>query len=321
MAIRVSSDFSVQPLPRVVRIEPSGACNLRCMHCPTGTSETIKRGIMSNEVFQRIVEEIGSYRGVDVAVLYHGGEPFLNKNIFKMIEELKRLDIKFIKIVTNGMLVDDEMASKIIDSGLDSIEFSLDGLSPEENDRIRRGCSYRKVISTIKKLLTLKSRRGAAKPEVFIANTQIPSEGDILQGVTVSTPKYLLDDLADFVGDVKFKNTYMLKWPAFDCRGEYKLVEGPASKGSVPSNYCDNVLEVITIRWNGDVVPCCYDLNSDYVLGNIMERSLADIWNGRKYRDLRRSIHARQYTPLCVDCNIIRPSLFVVRNEPANAKN
>ena len=61
----LSPDFSVSSLPRVIRIEVSGLCNLRCIHCPTGVQKGDKGGIMSLDVFDRIVDEIKKYMGVD----------------------------------------------------------------------------------------------------------------------------------------------------------------------------------------------------------------------------------------------------------------
>ena len=314
-----SDYYSRLPLPRVVRIEPSSLCNLRCTHCPIGTRQDVnKRGNMTNRVWCKIVEELKSYNNVNVVVLYHGGEPFFNKNIFSMIDTLKSMGIPFVKIVTNGTLIKDEMLPEIIKSGLDSIEFSLDGLSPEENNQIRIGSDYYQVASTIKKLLSLKNNLRANKPDIFIANTQIPTESDIKKNVQVSTPKYLLDDFSDFEGKIGFKNTYMLKWPGFDCFDDYRVVEGPMTKNHKLSNYCNHVMETITFRWNGDVVPCCYDTTSNYVIGNIMEQPLSEIWNNKRYKNLRKSIHLQQYLPLCVNCSVIKPQLFVVKNQGEN---
>ncbi|HEC39587.1 hypothetical protein LCGC14_0577280 [marine sediment metagenome] len=125
-------DGVVKGLPEVVRIEPASICNLKCIHCPTGILRNeINRGIMSLETFKIIIKELKDINP-RVVVLYHGGEPFLNKNIFYMIRQLKSLGIGFVKTVTNGMLITQKMLSKIILSGLDSIEFSLDGKSEEE---------------------------------------------------------------------------------------------------------------------------------------------------------------------------------------------
>lgn len=319
MSYTLYPDFSVMPLPHVVRIEPSSLCNLRCVHCPTG-ARGAKGGIMSYRTFLKIIEELKSYKGVDVVVLYHGGEPFLNKDIFKMIGVVKSMGIPFVKTVTNGMLVDDELLSKIINSRLDSIEFSLDGLTPEENNRIRKGSDYFRVASRIKKLLCMKREAGASTPEIYISNAQIPEEADILTCKEASTPEFILEDFSDFLGEIKFKNTYIIKWAAAVRFNRYELVESPNCKCTESLNYCDKITETVTILWNGDVLPCCYDLTGNYVVGNINKSSLSDIWNCRKYRELRRRIHMRDYPSLCANCRVIKPSLFMVKKtEKVNA--
>jgi len=56
------------------------------------------------------------------------------------------------------------------------------------------------------------------------------------------------------------------------------------------SNYCDHVNNLMTIRSNGDVVACCYDLTSKLVMGNIMKEDPFEIWNNDDYQLLRESI-------------------------------
>ena len=92
-----------KPFPKVLRIEPASKCNLGCVHCPTGTIE-MTRGVMSLEIFEKIILEIKkNVQHIKVIVLYHGGEPFLNKNFFYMLNEIKKInkDI-FVKTVSNS---------------------------------------------------------------------------------------------------------------------------------------------------------------------------------------------------------------------------
>ncbi|KKK56639.1 hypothetical protein LCGC14_3062510 [marine sediment metagenome] len=158
-------DGVVKGLPEVVRIEPASLCNLKCIHCPTGIIRERKyRGIMSLDTFEIITKEF-QYIKPRVVVLYHGGEPFLNKNIFHMIRQVKNLGISFVKTVTNGMLITEEMLGEIIESRIDSIEFSLDGKTADENNRIRAGSDYNKVSFLIKKLIELKHELNSPTPD------------------------------------------------------------------------------------------------------------------------------------------------------------
>lgn len=294
--------------PHVFRIEPSSCCNLRCIHCPTGYNTRLTTGDMSNEIFNRVINGIKEHNTVDKVVLYHGGEPFFNRNIFDMIKKLKTINILFVKTVTNGMMIDDDMLVEIINSRLDSIEFSIDGNSLEENNRIRWGCSYKQVVTNVKKLLNLKIKMDSDKPSVFIANTQIPNKDDIKKDIV--TPKFLLEEFKNFKDEIDFKNTYMIKWSGVDLPENYSIADNDGKY----INFCDNIFDTITIRWNGDVVPCCYDISSKYVVGNIMEQSLSKIWDNDKYKKLRNSIFNKNLFPICSDCVKIRPGRYVVKD-------
>ncbi len=311
----IHDDFSVTPLPRVIRLEASSVCNLKCMYCPTGTKHNNSRGKMNTEVFGRIVDEIKSYNGVDVAVLYHGGESFLNKNIFRMIRELRAIGIDIIKANTNGTVFNEKMLIEVIESGLDSIRFSIDGLSPQENNWIRKGADYFEVAKTVKRLIALKREMNSQTPEIHIANTQIPDEETIRSGKEVSTARYLFDDFAEFEDEIIFEPYYTYKWPGYECSAEYILVWPPSAGLVEPSNYCDHVVQLITFRWNGDVVPCCRDITSEYVIGNIMAQSLPEIWNNERYTKLRESIYTRNYMPMCASCQTIRPQLYMAKRD------
>jgi len=340
----------VEEMPRVFRIEPSWICNLRCICCPTGTQPAVGRGIMTMETFESIIAEVRKHNP-KVVVFYHGGEPFLNKNFFDMVKTVKAAGVPFAKTVSNGMMIRPDMIPKIIESGLDSIEFSLDGRSAEENNAIRRGSDYAKVSATIKELIATKKRVGSKTPTVFIANTQIPTEEELARAVRKEpqemrcakplvlqspqssallgtatfanpcgslnagkcrVPEYIANDFADYEGEIQFKVTYTIFWPGmpFDT-DKYKLVADSAERD--PVNYCDHPNSTVTFRWNGDVVACCYDITSTYVLGNITREPLEQIWNNDKYRELRKSIRDRNFLPLCENCHVVKPFLWLAK--------
>jgi len=76
-------------------------------------------------------------------------------------------------------------------------------------------------------------------------------------------------------------------------------------------SYCDHTENTITVRWNGDIVACCYDLTSKEVLGNVNEDALEKIWNNDNYLNLRRSIDKKQFTELCNNCNVVKPAVYL----------
>jgi len=301
-------------LPQVVRIEPASVCDLNCIHCATGILEDKNRGVMSVETFEIVLRECKAL-SPRVAVLYHGGEPFINKNIFDMIRQLKSCGVGFVKTVTHGMLLSQPILLKIIQSGLDSIEFSLDGTSPEENDEIRLGSNYQKVSSLIKQLIALKHDLASDTPEVFVANCQIPTQSELEQG-NPKLPDYIASDFSRYDdNEIRFKTCFAIHWPGLPVdTSKYRLSEPLGMEQTL--DYCEHPMELITIRHNGDVVACCYDITSTYVLGNIREAPIERIWNNKYYRALRRSIKSKRYLPLCQNCQVVKPQRFLIRKTP-----
>jgi MoaA/NifB/PqqE/SkfB family radical SAM enzyme len=151
--VEVEDDLGVweRPFPRVVRIEPAGACNLACSHCPTGTVK-MSRGIMRAETFARILESVRAHLdAVKVVVMYHGGEPLLNKGFAGMVRQIKAAGVPFVKTVSNGMLLDERVISGLVASGLDALEVSLDGESAAQNDFVRRNVDAATVVGNLQR--------------------------------------------------------------------------------------------------------------------------------------------------------------------------
>jgi radical SAM protein with 4Fe4S-binding SPASM domain len=71
---------------------------------------------------------------------------------------------------------------------------------------------------------------------------------------------------------------------------------------------CNVPWEKMSVAWDGDVLPCCYDYDKKYVLGNIKKKKMAEMWNGPEMRALRKEFLDNNVTnPLCRNC----PELYL----------
>lgn len=302
------NDVELLPFPRVLRVEPSSQCNLACSHCPTGTVE-MARSVMTEQVFVKVLDEIEQHKDlIKVIVLYHGGEPLLNRNFYKMVAQIKSInDSFFVKTVSNGMALTSEHAKQIISSGLDVIEFSLDGDSPDESQYIRVKSNTQRVVKNIKTLIDLKAVAGAIKPDIYIATTQFLRDKDQVDVPgEPPIPAWLEDTFKVKVSGVK--STYALRWPHMGDSGKFDFL----TVDGQDSNECDHLINTLTIRADGSVIPCCYDLTSKLVMGNILDQALTDIWICRKYQILRRSIVSKKYISICANCAVVRPATYLI---------
>jgi len=298
--------MKVPIFPKVVRIEPASQCNLMCSHCPTGTID-MNRGLMEYKIFEKVLSEIKTYRDyVKVIVLYHGGEPLLNKKVFEMIKELKNIKSDlFIKTVSNGMALNKKNADKILASNLDSIEFSLDGQSAEESEEIRIGSSTNNIVSNINYLLNERRlKKSKLKVEITTAQFFDPKQPE----KKAMAPNWIKKTFENF--DVSFKPTFAYLWPHIDLKNNYEILY----RDNGTKTYCDHVINTVTIRANGDVVSCCYDLTSKLVTGNINESTIKDIWDGKKYSTIRSQIKNNTPPKICEKCSVIRPNYYILKN-------
>lgn len=168
---------------------------------------------------------------------------------------------------------------------------------------IRRGSDYKIVVNNIKKLLKIKEELNLKKPKVSLATTQFLRK---IQKIEPKVPKMLIDEFKGF--NVEFKSTYAMKW--YNMKVDKKIFSEIKGKEN-NSNYCDFIINTIVIRADGIVVPCCYDLTTKCPMGNVLKDSLIDIWNNVKYTKMRKTIHNKEYIPLCRNCGVINSSLYL----------
>ena len=144
---------------------------------------------------------------------------------------------------------------------------------------------------------------------ISVATTQfLRSKLDLTkpEKLNAKPPSWLLNLFGD---SVNYKPTIAMKWPHMNVDEKYELVLADGQD----KNQCDHTINTITVRSNGDIVPCCYDLTSQIVLGNVMEQSLLGIFNGSKYKELRTSIKNKDYISACQNCNTVRPHVYLIK--------
>jgi radical SAM protein with 4Fe4S-binding SPASM domain len=277
---------SLQP-PAKIRIEPASACNLRCAHCPTGaaaTNNTPNRGVMSESTFNRIIKQISGLKHITSATFYLAGEPLLNPRLPEMLRRTKaETSVKTTSFTTNAMLLGEKCVEKLRDTGVDLINVSIDGKSPEENDLIRRRASYVQVRDNF-----LKARNKMHSTRFVVHNIRVPERKDMM--TNPKPPAFLVEDF----GRENVQCANALRWPGLET--EYIRSSGMeiVKKGAVGTKtgtgFCTMPFDEMVIENNGDVTVCCYDITGELNMGNILETNLLDIWNGDKYRSLRKAI-------------------------------
>ncbi len=307
--------------PYVMIVDTINSCNLKCPLCPTGLNMPGRpKGRMKLDAFKRITDELGDY--ALALVLYNWGEPLLNKDIFAMIEYATERHIKTI-LSSNLNLLDEEMARRMVGSGLDKIIVSLDGASDETYRQYRIGGDFDAVIKNLKLLLKTRDEMESATPKVvwqFLVFKHNEKEVDDARKMAEQIGVDETDVFTGYLGGpgqtpyVGDKNTPELldKWLCSDSKfsGQFDYFANP---DYLSNRKCYFLWQTITINWDGSVAPCCcvFDQSTDF--GNITQQSFKEIWNNEKFRSARNLFGRNangQNVPntICRTCKVFRKS-------------
>lgn len=154
--------------PKKLQLETAGVCNFRCKQCSlTNFGLPEGAGMLSYESFVKIVDQ---FKYLDRIEPYGLGESFLNKDLFRMIKYVKDKNKSIIvDITTNGSLINDDVAHKILEHDVDRINFSVDGAKAETYEKIRRGRTFAEITQNIQKLVEIRNKNGSKKPAIAIS--------------------------------------------------------------------------------------------------------------------------------------------------------
>ncbi len=285
--------------PTILQLEPSSYCNLRCRVCPVGAGLERPSGNMDPELFCRLIDDLAKF--VLVLMFWDWGEPFLNPNAYDMIQYARRAGIKVVCSTNGHMFADRQNAIKLVNSGLDVLVVSLDGITQETYQSFRTGGDLEEVLEGIRNVVSEKQRARSSLPLVnlrFIVTknceNQVPQLESYARALGVDvltlrkfhfvtgTQRWISDNHAQFRSgsEEMIPGNVMYQLPELsNDRLPDRLKENP----------CKNLWNCPSIHWNGTVCSCFMDYNEKYPLGSLITQSFRDIWYGHPYAQLRRA--------------------------------
>lgn len=172
---------SVVPMsvPFAIGIGPSDFCNFKCNYCFQATDKGVKDPKMLEfSDFQIIIEQIQKLlsKGNDKLKIIRfigNGEPFLNKNIAKMVKyaSQKKLADRY-EITTNASLLTHELTDELVNSGLTRLIVSIQGVTEEKYKEV---CKYNIDLSKLINELTYfyNQSRGNCKLMIKTVNLSV----------------------------------------------------------------------------------------------------------------------------------------------------
>jgi tungsten cofactor oxidoreducase radical SAM maturase len=247
-----------------------------------------------------------------------------------MIQAVRERNLA-VTVGSNGLLLDAEMARELVRLGVDRLVVSLDGVRPETYGGIR-GAALSQVLDNLRYLNEAKKSLGSLSPALGIEFVALRSNIEELAGlsglaVRLGAARVLVSNVLPYTEAMRAEVLYGYEpraplnaagWPVrADAWVMWGTLELPRMHWGAERR-CRFVQDrALVVGWDGGVAPC-YALShtysyfaidgrrkevSRYVLGNVNEQSLAEIWTAEEYVRFRSEVRAFHF-PSCPDCDL-----------------
>ena len=269
--------------PLHLEFELNYSCNLKCPMCTWAVEDAAQRKAdwFKFEDYARIIDSAVASGTKSIRLCYIN-EPLIRQDIDQFVKYAVDAGILDALITTNGTLLTGQMSKKLIAAGLTKLNVSLDATTKETYDKIRTGGDFNKTLANIHTFLEVRKELSRALPKLrvtFVETTLNHHEYDDFVAYW--------KDKADTLGVQHFQNPFGEGKFEDKTRGA-SLVLHRSRPVAAAEFHCPEPFKRLTLRSNGDVLPCCSFYAVDLGVGNWKQEPLLEIWNSDKMRELRQ---------------------------------
>ena len=296
------------PELRLVFWELTAQCNLHCRHCRAESPSSLEGERTRELTTAELLRAARDIRAAgDPILILTGGEPLVRDDFFTVAEASTDLFSR-VALATNGTLIDDEMARRIVASGIQRVSISIDGADAETHDHfrgqpgslaaalrgydaLRRGGMSMQINATVTRhneaqledLLQLALKRGADAFHLFML---VP----VGCGIEISAAERLDYDRVEqaltwlFERSVELRGRLHIK--ATCAPQYYRIMQQASRRQGIAAPVGGHGMHAVTrgclagsavcfVSRHGDVQPCGY---LPLQVGNVRQDAFAEIW-------------------------------------------
>lgn len=251
----------------------SYVCNALCPNCPY-TNSSIRSDYkdtryMGEETFKKIADEVGQY-GAWLRIS-GGGEPMMHPQFLELMCYAKEKGCK-LGIITNGSMLSEPIARKLLEIGVEMLEFSVDADNADDYDIVRKGLKFDKLVDTIRMVYSMRNEMKSPTKIIASAINQKGIDVDRVEGFWLP-----------YVDN--FQKRKYLTWGINAPENSADDTPYLPPEDRIP---CPFIFERLNIDSRGKVMVCGYDIRADTDMGNIHETSIHEIWHSEGFEFYRQ---------------------------------
>jgi len=311
--------------PEILEMLVTARCNSRCIMCNVWRLPQKRRDLAGADLdlatWCRVADEAAAL-GTKTVTL-SGGEPLLRDDVFELIAHLKSLGLQVLVFTNGTVLRRPEKARAMVDVAPDLVMVSLDSTAPPFHDEVRgRAGAWEASTAGLRQLAAEKRSRGVDLPKVglfsLVSRRNIPEVFGLEQmAEEFGAESVVFNPLNNKVPGAL--DDYLLRPEDVPEAAAHGVSMGPAGEPDYYKRHlCFSPYHQMTVDPFGNVFPCCFasdfqNLSSDldgsfwgdkdrFIVGNVAESSLQDIWEGERLTAFRRSLHRVPPYKMCGQC-------------------
>lgn len=293
----------IKGLPISISIEPTTACNLRCPECPSGLRAfTRPTGNLKHGLFERVIDELA--QDLWALTFYFQGEPFINPHFLGMVRHASSKGI-YTGTSTNAHFLTEAKAEETVRSGLSRLIISLDGTDQDTYSAYRREGSLATVIEGAERIVKWKKKLKSRTPHVVFQFLVVKPNEHQIPAARALAKRIGVDDLWLKTAQIYDPQDNHPLIPVQDKYSRYQRnAKGVWEVKHALKDECWKMWHSCVVTWDGKVVPCCFDKDAQYVLGDLAKQSFREVWQGAAYNDFRATLlKGRSAIDMCRNCS------------------
>lgn len=276
-------------------------CNLSCPFCKTGNKTlSLPKKMMALEDYKTVLGKMPAcFRELH---MYGWGEPLIHPDFPEMVRLAKARGMETYIDTNLSLPLTPERIREIIESGLDDMTVSCDGVTQAAYERYRVGGQVEQVFANIRAFIEAKKELKSATPRITWkylidrwSEPELPMAYEKAKELGVTFNKFGMSIPPEHYAEWKSEQFHPAVPPEFH----------------MPRAICTWLFQAIIVHSDGSVTPCCYMDSDRDIVGNLLESDFDAVWNGPLMRKTRQVFipmlfPGRDCKPIdtCVSCKI-----------------